>query len=102
MDRAIPDGLVTGHETLISGLNLPDPDDRHVLNHRPDEALRDLALGIAHNAVNQPLNNDMQRILDNTREQLRGNAVSTGVNDLSGKPKAPVRNIFLRTLLICH
>lgn len=31
MDRAIPDGLVTGHETLISGLNLPDPDDRHVL-----------------------------------------------------------------------
>ena len=31
MDRAIPDGLVTGHETLISGLNLPDLDDRHVL-----------------------------------------------------------------------
>jgi len=31
MDQAIPDGLVTGHETLISGLVLPDPDDRHVL-----------------------------------------------------------------------
>ncbi|QVQ27863.1 PIN domain-containing protein [Achromobacter deleyi] len=31
MDRAIPDGLVTGHETLIAGLSLPDPDDRHVL-----------------------------------------------------------------------
>ncbi|KRC77801.1 toxin-antitoxin system, toxin component, PIN family protein [Achromobacter sp. Root83] len=31
MDRAIPDGLVTGHESLIDGLNLPDPDDCHVL-----------------------------------------------------------------------
>lgn len=31
MDLAIPDGLVTGHETLITGLTLPDADDRHVL-----------------------------------------------------------------------
>ena len=31
MDQAIPDGLVTGHEALIAGLTLPDPDDRHVL-----------------------------------------------------------------------
>lgn len=31
MDRAIPDGLVTDHEALIDGLNLPDLDDRHVL-----------------------------------------------------------------------
>lgn len=31
MDRAIPDGLVEGYEYLIAGLNLPDPDDRHVL-----------------------------------------------------------------------
>jgi hypothetical protein len=31
MDLAIPDGLVTGHESLISGLALPDADDRHVL-----------------------------------------------------------------------
>lgn len=31
MDRAIPDGLVAGHEPLIVGLNLPDPNDRHVL-----------------------------------------------------------------------
>lgn len=31
MDLAIPDALVTGHEHLIAGLNLPDPDDRHVL-----------------------------------------------------------------------
>ncbi len=31
MDRAIPDGLVTGHESLIETLQLPDPDDRHVL-----------------------------------------------------------------------
>jgi predicted nucleic acid-binding protein len=31
MDLAIPDGLVTDHEVLITGLTLPDPDDRHVL-----------------------------------------------------------------------
>ena len=31
MDRAIPDAVVTGHEVLIEGLALPDPDDRHVL-----------------------------------------------------------------------
>jgi hypothetical protein len=31
MDRAIPDGLVTGYEALIEGLTLPDADDRHVL-----------------------------------------------------------------------
>jgi predicted nucleic acid-binding protein len=31
MDRAVPDGLVTGYEPLIEGLKLPDVDDRHVL-----------------------------------------------------------------------
>ncbi|WP_457789590.1 PIN domain-containing protein [Pseudomonas sp. PL-6] len=31
MDRAIPDALVIGYEPLCAGLNLPDPDDRHVL-----------------------------------------------------------------------
>lgn len=31
MDEAIPDCLVTGHELLAPGLNLPDADDRHVL-----------------------------------------------------------------------
>lgn len=31
MDLAIPDGAVTGHETLVAGLMLPDADDRHVL-----------------------------------------------------------------------
>jgi predicted nucleic acid-binding protein len=31
MDTAIPDSLVTGHEPLVPGLQLPDPDDRHVL-----------------------------------------------------------------------
>ncbi|KYC29363.1 toxin-antitoxin system, toxin component, PIN family protein [Sterolibacterium denitrificans] len=31
MDRAIPDGLVDGYQYLITGLTLPDPDDRHVL-----------------------------------------------------------------------
>jgi len=31
MDKAMPDCLVAGYESLIDGLNLPDPDDRHVL-----------------------------------------------------------------------
>lgn len=31
MDRAVPDALVTGYEPLVVGLELPDPDDRHVL-----------------------------------------------------------------------
>ena len=31
MNEAIPDVRVTGHEPLIGNLDLPDPDDRHVL-----------------------------------------------------------------------
>ena len=31
MDQATRDCLVSGYETLISALSLPDPDDRHVL-----------------------------------------------------------------------
>lgn len=31
MDLSIPDCLVTGFESLIEHLSLPDPDDRHVL-----------------------------------------------------------------------
>lgn len=31
MDDAVPDRVVTGHEPLETGLQLPDPDDRHVL-----------------------------------------------------------------------
>ncbi|MGM0692755.1 MAG: PIN domain-containing protein [Pseudomonadota bacterium] len=31
MNRAVPDALITGHEPLIPALELPDPDDRHVL-----------------------------------------------------------------------
>jgi predicted nucleic acid-binding protein len=31
MDRAVPDCLVTGYEGLIQQLDLPDPNDRHVL-----------------------------------------------------------------------
>jgi hypothetical protein len=31
MDRAVPDCLVTGYEAHIAELDLPDPDDRHVL-----------------------------------------------------------------------
>lgn len=31
MNAAISDAVITGFEPLIEGLNLPDPDDRHVL-----------------------------------------------------------------------
>ena len=31
MDRAARDCLITGYETLVPTLDLPDPDDRHVL-----------------------------------------------------------------------
>ena len=31
MDQAVPDCLVEGYEPLIDSLELPDPDDRHVL-----------------------------------------------------------------------
>lgn len=31
MDSAVPDCPVTGHESLIEQLHLPDPNDRHVL-----------------------------------------------------------------------
>ena len=31
MDAAIPDALVTHYESLINGITLPDPGDRHVL-----------------------------------------------------------------------
>jgi len=31
MERAVPDCLVTGYESLIEGFSLPDPNDRHVL-----------------------------------------------------------------------
>jgi predicted nucleic acid-binding protein len=31
MTEAIPDCMVSGHASLVDGLTLPDPDDRHVL-----------------------------------------------------------------------
>ncbi|HVR63322.1 MAG TPA: PIN domain-containing protein [Polyangia bacterium] len=31
MNQAVPNVLVTGHESLVDVLSLPDPDDRHVL-----------------------------------------------------------------------
>ncbi len=31
MDQAAPDALVTGYESLIESIELPDPDDRHIL-----------------------------------------------------------------------
>jgi predicted nucleic acid-binding protein len=31
MNSAIPDSLVAGYESLITGIQLPDPDDRHVV-----------------------------------------------------------------------
>ncbi len=64
MNRAIPDALVTGFESLMAGIELPDPDDRHVaaaairagaqsivtLNLRdfPDDKLEPLGLEAVH------------------------------------------------------
>ena len=31
MDQTVPDCLVTGFEELIDSLELPDPEDRHIL-----------------------------------------------------------------------
>jgi predicted nucleic acid-binding protein len=31
MDEHFPDALITGHEALVASLDLPDPNDRHVL-----------------------------------------------------------------------
>lgn len=31
LERAMPDCMVTGYESLIDGLNLPDMNDRHIL-----------------------------------------------------------------------
>ncbi|HTP51676.1 MAG TPA: PIN domain-containing protein [Anaeromyxobacteraceae bacterium] len=31
MNRAVPDAIVTGYDSLIAGLDLPDEEDRHVL-----------------------------------------------------------------------
>jgi hypothetical protein len=31
MEEAFPEALVDGHDPLIAALDLPDPDDRHVL-----------------------------------------------------------------------
>ena len=31
MNLAVPDAVVTGHEALVEGLQLPDASDRHVL-----------------------------------------------------------------------
>jgi predicted nucleic acid-binding protein len=31
MNRAFPEAVVEGYEDLVSALNLPDPDDRHVM-----------------------------------------------------------------------
>lgn len=31
MNKALPDAMVSGFESLIAGINLPDPDDRHVV-----------------------------------------------------------------------
>ncbi|MGO2440522.1 MAG: hypothetical protein ACTH8B_11625 [Serratia proteamaculans] len=31
MNKALPDAMVTGFEPLISGITLPDPDNRHVV-----------------------------------------------------------------------
>jgi predicted nucleic acid-binding protein len=54
MRRAFPEACVTGHETLIDALKLPDADDRHVLaaaircgaQHIVTENLKDFPEGV--------------------------------------------------------
>ena len=64
MDLETRDALVTGYESLIDGLKLPDPDDRHVLaaaivgrcdvivtqnlKHFPQEALAPYGIEVQH------------------------------------------------------
>lgn len=64
MDSATRDALVTGYESLIPSLNLPDPKDRHVLaaaiagrcdvivtqnlKHFPDDALKPFGIEAQH------------------------------------------------------
>lgn len=64
MDAAIPDGCVTGYESLIPALSLPDPNDRHVLaaaircganaivtfneRHFPPEAINEFGIHTRH------------------------------------------------------
>lgn len=64
MQRALPDAAITGYATLIEGLALPDPGDRHVLaaairaraalivtqnlKHFPDANLKPYALHAVH------------------------------------------------------
>lgn len=40
IDRHVPGALVTGFESLILGITLPDPDDRHVVAARDTDARR--------------------------------------------------------------
>lgn len=64
MDQTVPDALVTGYDDLIESLDLPDPNDRHVLaaaiagradvivtanlKHFPDEALEPYGIEVQH------------------------------------------------------
>jgi hypothetical protein len=64
MNKALPDALVTGFESLMAGVELPDPDDRHVvaaairagaqaivtvnLRDFPDDKLKPLGLEAVH------------------------------------------------------
>jgi hypothetical protein len=64
MNQAVPDCLVTAYESLIDGLGLPDPNDRHVLaaaircqagvivtynlRHFPEEALAPYGIEAQH------------------------------------------------------
>ena len=64
MDRATRDCLVTGYETLVPTLDLPDPDDRHVLaaaiagrcdvivtsnlRHFPNAAVKPFGIDVRH------------------------------------------------------
>ena len=87
MDQAVPESLVTGYERLVDELQLPDPNDRHVLaaairckanvivtfnlDDFPPTALEPYAIEVHHpdNFVQHLLNLDPEAIYTAARRQ---------------------------------
>jgi predicted nucleic acid-binding protein len=57
MEAALPDARVTGYESLIDGLTMPDADDRHVL---AAAITTGASLIVTFNTVDFPINRDVR------------------------------------------
>ena len=109
MDEHVPDCLVTGYESLIPTLSLPDPDDRHVLaaalhtgarsiitynlGDFPASVLRQFQVEAVHpdEFIIQIWDKSPELVLDTARRQRAG---------LTRPPKSPAE--YLATLERCH